>query len=167
MKLLPPKLIDKEHNLEHFDCGVEVLNRFLKKDALINVAAESARTYVAATEDGQVIGYYSLAAASATREEAPIRITKGLAKHAIPLILLARLAIDIKFQNQGIGKGLLKDALVNCAKGADVMGIRAVVVHAKDNAAKKFYEQFGFEPCPTNELHLMLLMKDIRKSIAH
>jgi GNAT superfamily N-acetyltransferase len=97
-------------------------------------------------EEGEtrVIGYYSLAAASAEYETVPARIAKGLAQHPIPLTLLARLAVDQEEQGSGIGAGLLKDALKRFLQAQSIIAARAMVVHAKDNQAVEFYQHFGF-----------------------
>ena len=159
--LRSPVPLAASHVLAAFDCGVSALNDYLKKYALTNHQNQSARTYVACRGD-TVVGYYTLAAGSMRPEEAPPRIAKGLARHPIPIILLARLAVDRQEQGQGLGAGLLKDALLRAAQAAEIIGCRAVLVHAKDEAAKQFYQRFGFEPSPFDELHLYLLMKDIR-----
>jgi GNAT superfamily N-acetyltransferase len=155
----------RDHSLDSFDCGKKELNRFLKRYALTNQASGSAQTYVLA--DGLVVkGYYSLAAGTVTHEEATDRVRKGLARHPIPVILLARLAVDLSLQGRKIGPGLLKDALRRAAHAADTIGARAVLVHAKDDNAKGFYERFTFEPSPSDPYHLMLIMKDLRRIIA-
>ena len=108
-----------------------------------------------------MVGYYTLAAGSVSRAEAPDRVSKGLANHPVPVILLARLAVDRSEQGQGLGKGLLKDAFRRVILAADLIGCRALLVHAKDDGAKAFYEKVGFVPSPTNPLHLYLLVKNI------
>ncbi len=150
------------HDLQDFDCGSDDLNRFLLRYALQNQQSNSAQTYVACT-DNRVLGYYSLTVGAVTHEEAPTRVTKGLAKHPIPVMILARLAVDKQEQGKGIGRGLLKDALQRTFQAADIAGIRALLVHAKDDEAKVWYQQFDFEPSSTDALHLFLLMKDIKK----
>lgn len=112
---------------------------------------------------GGVIGYYALAAASVEREETPERVRKGLAKHPVPVILQARLAVDQQEQGQGLGSGLLKDALTRASQASDEIGARAVLVHAKDEEARAFYEQFDFDASPTDPLHLFLLIKDLKR----
>jgi len=112
------------------------------------------------------VGYYSIPAGSVSVEEAPARISKGLARHPIPVILLARLAVHKEEKGTGLGKALLKDALARIAQAADVVGARAVLVHAIDEQARAFYEHFDFEPSPIDALRLMLLMKDLRKALA-
>ncbi len=154
----------REHVLDGFDCGKEELNRFLKRQAWSNQQANSAQTYVLA-KDLVVAGYYSLAASSVSHDEATERVKKGLARHPIPVILLARLAVDASLQGKGIGPALLKDALMRTAKAADTIGARALLVHAKDDNAKGFYEHFTFEPSPSDPYHLLLIMKDLLRLV--
>lgn len=146
-----------------FDCGHLALNQFLQKYALVNQKANAAQTYVVC-EQGTVTvaGFYSLAVGSVEFSDAAVRVVKGLARHPIPVMLLARLAINRPYQGVGLGKALLKDALLRTAQAADLAGIRAVLVHAKDDAARTWYRSFGFEPSPTDPYHLFLLIKDIR-----
>jgi GNAT superfamily N-acetyltransferase len=153
------------HDLAGFDCGPhQSLNDWLQRFALANQKNESVRTYVV-HRSNSVVGYYSISAGSVSVEDASPRISKGLARHPIPVILLARLAVDKDEQGTGLGKALLKDALSRIAEAADIIGARAVLVHAIDEPARKFYEYFGFEPSPIHELRLMLLMKDLRKAL--
>ena len=161
-----PALITVTHHTEAFDCGQEALNQHLKSFALTNTAAGTSRTFVTtAIGEQAVLGYYSLAAGSVEKAAVPERIAKGTSNHPIPVVLLARLAVDRKFQGHGIGKGLLRDALLRSLSAADVIGIRAVLVHAKDSKASKFYGACGFSPSPSNPLHLMLLIKDLKRSL--
>ncbi|EQD42656.1 GCN5-related N-acetyltransferase [mine drainage metagenome] len=152
----------REHLLDSFDCGKEELNDFIKRRAWNNQQANSAQTYVLA-RDLVLSGYYSLAAGAVTHEAATERVKKGLARHPIPVILLARLAVDRTLQGRGVGPALLKDALLRSASAADTIGARAVLVHAKDDAAKGFYEHFDFEPSPSDPYHLLLIMKDVKR----
>ena len=163
-KLNSPEPITNIHNTGEFNCGIEALNDYLQKYALQNHLNGSARTYVASKEQN-IVGYYSLAYGSVAYSEATKRVTHGLAKHPIPVILLARLAVDITQQNKGLGKGLLKDALLRTVQAAEIGGLRAVLVHAKDQAAKTFYQKYGFEASPIDPLHLFLLMNDLRKTL--
>jgi len=153
--------LNESHILDQFDCGEhESLTTWLRQFARINQAGNSTRTYVA-HRAGRVVGYYSLAASSIRKEEASIRAAKGQPNHPIPVILLARLAIDKTEQHHGLGPALLKDALQRCLRAAREIGARAVLVHAIDEKAKGFYRHFGFEDCTVDDLHLMLLIKDI------
>ena len=154
-KLLPT------HEVDGFDCGKEPLNGFLKRFALVNQRNDSSLTYVACRGQ-RVVGYYSLAVGAVLHEAAPGRVAKGLARHPVPVMLLTRLAVDRTEQGTGIGTGLLKDALLRTVQAADIAGIRALLVHAKDEKAKAWYLKYGFEPSPTDPLHLFLLLKDVR-----
>lgn len=154
--------LDASHEVDAFDCGKEPLNRFLQRYALVNQKAGSAQTYVVCRGEQRVAGYYSLAVGGVEHADAPSRVGKGLARHPIPVMLLARLAIDRAEQGKGLGKALLKDALLRTAQAAEIAGIRALLVHAKDDEARAWYEQFDFEPSPTDPYHLFLLMKDLR-----
>jgi len=151
-----------DHAVEAFDCGNKDLNRFLQQYALLNQHNGASKTYVGLA-DQTIIGYYSLAVGSVEYETAPARVIKGLAHYSVPVMLLARLAVDYHWQKQGIGAALLKDAMLRTLHAADIAGIRAFVVHAKDDVAKGFYEQFDFLPSPSDPLHLFILLKDIRK----
>ena len=154
--------LQPHHAVDTFDCGREALNLFLRKHALQNQRTGGSQTYVG-TADDSVIGYYALAVGSVEQDQAPERIKKGLAKHSIPLMLLARLAVDLRWQKQGVGAALLKDATLRTLQAADIAGIRALVVHAQDEEAKTFYEHFDFLPSPSDPLHLFILLKDLRK----
>ena len=126
----------REHLLDAFNCGMEDLNRFLKRQAWSNQQAHSAQTYVLAKEL-RVLGYYSLAAGSIVHDQATERVKKGLARHPIPVILLARLAVDVSIHGRGVGPALLKDALLRASHAADTIGARALLVHAKDDEADR------------------------------
>ena len=152
--------------VEDFDCAQPELNVYLQRFALVNQKANSAQTYVA-TCAGEVVGFYSLAVGSVEPSAAAHRVTKGLPKHVVPVMLLARIAVDHAHQGVGLGRALLKDALIRTARAADIAGIRALLVHAKDEQARNWYLQWEFEPSMTDPLHLYLLMKDIKAMVSH
>ena len=154
--------LNASHEVDAFDCGKEPLDLFLRRFAFANQKAGSAQTYVVCRGRQRVVGYYSLAVGAVEHADAPGRVNKGLARHPVPVMLLARLAIDRSEQGKGLGKSLLKDALFRTAKAADIAGIRALLVHAKGDEARAWYEGFDFEPSPTDPYHLFLLMKDLR-----
>lgn len=156
----------RDHALDGFDCGSEELNRFLQRHAWAAQQAHTAQTYVHAHDDLAVLGYCSLAAASITHEEATERARKGLARHPILVILLARLGIDLSQQGKGLGAALLKDALLRSSQAADTIGARALIVHAKDVKARAFYEHFDFEASSSDPYHLLLIMKDLLRILA-
>jgi GNAT superfamily N-acetyltransferase len=151
----------REHAVEGFDCGREDLNRYLRRFALANQQAGAAQTYLALSGDA-VVGFHPLAVGEVAYADAPGRLTKGLARHPVPIMLLARLAVSKDWQGQGLGAGLLKDAMRRTLQAAEIAGIRAFAVHAKDESARAFYEHFGFLSSPTDPSHLFLLMKDLR-----
>lgn len=163
----PEFVIDKlrrEHDLSGFDCGNATLNDWLRKFAWTNQQADSAKTYVALDGD-RAVGFYALTTGSVHRHESPQRIAKGLANHPIGVVLLARLAVDKSQQGKGFGKALLFDALSRIEEAADIVGVRAVLVHAIDDAARRFYLHFEFEESPVDPYQLLLLLKDLRKAI--
>ncbi|MCA1786195.1 MAG: GNAT family N-acetyltransferase, partial [Desulfobacteraceae bacterium] len=147
--------------VDRFDCGQPELNQFLQQYALVNQKASSAQTYVCCCQEG-VAGYYSLAVGSVVYQAAPPRVSKGLARHPVPVMILARLAVDIDHQGQGLGRALLKDALLRTVQAADIAGIRALLVHAKNDSAREWYASRDFDPSPTDPFHLFLLLKDLK-----
>ena len=152
-----PEPLTPQHDVDEFDCGHEPLNTYLRRFAWMNQQAGAAKTYVA-TRGDKVVGYYSLAYGAVEPAAVSARIRQGLARHPIPVMVLARLAVDHREQGRGLGKGLLKDALLRTLQAADIAGLRAIVVHAKDEQARTFYEKFDFIRSPVDEFHLMLLI---------
>ncbi len=152
------------HAVDAFECGSEALNRFLIRYALQNQQAEASQTYVALAEE-EVVGYYTLAVGAVQYNDAPERLAKGLARHPVPIMLLARLAVCTSWQGKGVGAGLFKDAILRTLQAADIAGIRAFAVHAKDDEAKAFYEHFDFVPSPSDPYHLFRLLKDLRADL--
>lgn len=161
--LSSPELLLKEHNRSAFDCGVPALNEFLKQFAPQNQKRDGSRTYVA-TRDNRVVGYYTLAYSSIGVEDVTPEIRAGLGRYPIPVLLMARLAVDLSERGTGLGKALLRDAIRKVPEAADIAGLRAMLVHAKDDQARAFYEKFGFTSSPTNPYHLLLKTDDIRAS---
>ena len=158
----PIRKLDAKDSVEHFNCGQPALNQFLQRYALLNQKANSAQTYVCC-KDGKVVGFYSLAVGSVDSASAPARVLKGLARHPVPVMILARLAVDQAHQGKGVGRALLKDALLRTLQAADIAGIRALLVHAKDDEARQWYEKWEFEPSPTDPFHLYLMLKDLKE----
>jgi GNAT superfamily N-acetyltransferase len=154
----------RDHPIDAFDCGQEDLNSWLRKHALQNQGAGAAQTYVGLASD-VVIGYYSLAVGQIEYNDAPERLRKGLARHPVPIMLLARLAVDKNWQKKGVGRALLRDAVLRTMQAAEIAGIRALAVHAKDEQARRYYEQFDFAASPADPLHLLVLLKDIRRRV--
>ena len=156
--------LEAKDKVSSFDCGEPALNQFLQRFALVNQKANSAQTYVCCQE-GAVVAFYSLAVGSIEPSAASARVAKGLSRHPVPVIILARLGVDKNHQGRGLGSALLKDALLRTMQAANIVGIRAILVHAKDDAARDWYLGWGFEPSPTDSYHLFLLLKDVEKLI--
>jgi GNAT superfamily N-acetyltransferase len=156
--------LGRQHVLEGFDCGKEPLNRFLVRHAMQNQLASASQTYLGFADE-QLIGFHTLVVGEVAFDEAPERVRKGLARHPVPIMLLARLAVSASWHGRGVGKGLLKDAMLRTRQAADIAGIRAFVVHAKDDEARAFYEAFDFVPSPTDPLHLFMLLKDLKAAV--
>lgn len=155
----------RDHLTENFDCGRVELNRYLARYAWANQQAGAARTYVGVV-GSKIAGYYTLAVGEVKHDQVPGRIVKGLARHPVPIMLLARLAVDRRWQGYGVGKALLKDAMLRTLQAADIAGIRCIAVHAKDDQARAFYRHYDFIPAPTDPFHLFILLKDIKRMIS-
>jgi len=161
----PVRKLTALDQLDAFDCGQDALNQFLRRYAFVNQKANSAQTYVCCQVDA-VVGFYSLAVGSVDPEIAPSRVMKGLARHSVPVMILARLAVDKDHQRKGLGKALLKDALLRTAQAADIAGIRCLLVHAKDDVARQWYESWEFESSLTDPYHLFLMLKDLKSILS-
>jgi GNAT superfamily N-acetyltransferase len=164
VKLRIEKLM-RHHAVAGFDCGNEGLNRFLHRFALSNQQANASQTYLGLADD-TVVGFYTLVVGEVSVESAPTRLTKGLARHPVPIMLIARLAVSLDWRAKGLGAGLLKDAMLRTLNAADIAGIRALAVHAKDDTARAFYEHFEFVPSPSDPLHLFVLIKDLMRFVS-
>lgn len=153
--------LQRGHDVETVDCGREALNRFLTRYAWQSQQSGASQSYVALMGD-EVAGYYTLVVGQIEYDDAADRLKKGLSRHPVPVMLLARLAVSVNWQGRGLGLGLVKDAMLRTLQAADIAGIRAFVVHAKDDEAKAFYEHLDFLPSPSDPYHLFRLLKDIR-----
>lgn len=155
--------LERVHQLDAFDSGADELDRWLHRFARIADGAGTAKTYVLASGN-RVLGYYALTPGAVNRHELPERHAKGMPAHPIGAILLARLAVDRSLQGQGYGRALMADAAIRTLQAADLVGARAMLVHARDERAAGFYERLGFTQSPTDALHLMVLIKDLRRT---
>jgi ribosomal protein S18 acetylase RimI-like enzyme len=154
----------RSHDRQSFDCGVRSLNEFLQKHARQNAEEDVSRTYVAISiASSPVLGFYTICSGSVEREHMPDATAKRLPRYPVPVINLARLAVDVSQQGLGLGRNLVVDALRRVQRIAEEVGIRAVTVDAIDDRARHFYEKFGFEPLLDDRLHLFLQMSAIRK----
>lgn len=165
-RFLDPEPLGNDHAVAGFDCGVRSLDTWLAKHARAAAGAGSARTYgTVDSEQGRVVGYHALSLASIEHADAIERGRKGMPRHPIPAMLLARLAVDRTVQGKGIGAFLLRDAMTRALSVSEQAGMRLLLVHALDGDARGFYERFGFEPSPSDPMNLQLLVKDIRLAV--
>lgn len=165
-RFLDPQPLGNEHRINGFGCGVGSLDIWLVKHARAAAGAGSARTYVVVdAEQDRVVGYHALSLASIEQADATDRGRKGMPKHPIPAMLLARLAVDREVQGKGIGAFLLRDAMSRALSVAEQAGMRLLLVHALNEKARAFYEHFGFESSPSDAMNLHLLVKDIRLAL--
>jgi GNAT superfamily N-acetyltransferase len=152
--------LHRGHDVEAFDCGNEPLNRYLNRYALQNQQMGAAQSYLGVTDRGELVGYYTLVFGQVAYAYARERLRN--AAHPVPLMVLARLAVAPRWAGQGIGSGLLKDAMLRTLQAAEIAGLRALVVHAKDAEARSFYEHLDFIASPSDPMHLFVLLKDVR-----
>ncbi len=158
-----PSPFIKEYDVESFSCGNSQLDEWLKKRALKNEKNHASRTFVICDEN-KVIGYYALAAGSVFCAEVVGRISRSM-PDPIPVMVLGRLGVDTKFQNKGLGRGLLKDAILRTLEVSKIAGIRALLVHALDAKAASFYEKTGFLRSSLNNVTLAITLNDALEQI--
>jgi len=159
----PPEHLTAEHDLSGFDCGVPELDDWLKRRALQNEASRASRTFVVVA-DGRVVGYYALATGAVAHRAATGRVPRNMPE-PIPVMVLARLAVDREYQGSGLGAGLLRDALLRTLRAADIAGIRAILLHAVNEDAKRFYLHYGFAESPVDPLTMMITLGDVERAI--
>ena len=157
----PPQKLSPEHDLLSFHCGEPALDDWLKRRALANEESGASRTYVIAVGK-RVVGYYALAAGAVAHSGAPGRIRRNM-PDPVPVMVIGRLAVDETQQGQGIGPALLRDAIIRILQAAEIAGIRAILVHAISDRAKRFYEKWGFIPSPADPMTLMIKVSEARK----
>lgn len=162
MNLSAPRPLDAHQRLQEFDCGKPALTDWLLHHARQAQGGGSARTFVLCDGD-RVAGYFSLTVGQIDTVEVPERIRRGMGRYPIPLVILARLAVDLDYQRRGLGFSLLQDAIRRTLAIAEQAGIRALLTHPIDAGADAFYRRFGFEPTPGDERQLILLLKDARR----
>ncbi len=159
-----PEKLNPAHDLSQLRCGEPELDDWLKRRALHNEESGASRTY-AVCAGKQVVGYYALAAGAVAHRDAPGRVKRNM-PNPIPVMVIGRLAMDLKFQGRGIGSALLKDAVLRTVQAAEIAGIRAILVHAISENAKRFYEKLGFMASPTNPMTLMITVQAAAHTLA-
>lgn len=163
-KFLPPEKLNQTHITEDFCSGVKILDIWLKQRALKNEAIDASRTYVVCV-DHQVVGYYSLAVGSVHYDVA-IRSVKRNMPNPVPVMVLGRLAVDQDWQGQGLGRGLLRDAILRTLQAAEIAAIKVMLVHAISEEAKAFYESAGFRPSNVEAMTLMITLEEATVSLS-
>ncbi|WP_220471770.1 GNAT family N-acetyltransferase [Tomitella gaofuii] len=162
-----PRRLTAAADMSGFRSGSGSLDRWLQRYALANQQSGMATTFVTTPEGSpEVVGFYSLVTGGVEHDAAPARVRRGVPRHPVPVIILARLAVHTEHQGTGLGRGLLRDALIRVSNAAGEIGVRTLLIHAKDDAARKFYcAQAEFDPSPVDPLQLFLLMRDLRKAV--
>jgi GNAT superfamily N-acetyltransferase len=163
-RLSAPEKLSPSHDLSQFQCGEPALDDWLRKRALQNEEIGASRTYVISS-GGRVVAYYALAAGAVAQVAAPGRIRRKR-PDPVPVMVIGRLAIDQSAQGQGLGPALLRDAVLRTLQAAEIAGIRAILVHAISERARRFYEKWGFIASPLDPMTLMITMAEARKAIA-
>ena len=164
MILSPPVPLEAHHAVEPFESGKPALDDWLKRHALQAQASGSARTFVVCG-GGRVAGYFSLTVGQLDTTEAPERVRRGMGRYPIPVVILARLAVDVEYQGRGMGQGMLQDAIRRTVTIAEQAGIRALLAHPLDAEAEAFNRRFGFEASPVRDRQLIFLFKDARRYV--
>ena len=164
MTLQRPRPIELTDSTSGLDSGEASLDRYLADRALTNHISDLARCYVCADSDNRVVGYYTLSAVAVQHANLPSRARRN-APNPVPAVLLGRLAIDRKAQGSGLGRSLVRDAILSTLAAANRIGVRLLLVHALHEQAADFYATLGFKPSPTDPLHLYLFLSDARASL--
>ncbi len=162
--ITPPEKLQSHHSFKTFDSGKPVLDEWLQKRALRNEETGASRTYVVCIKK-QVVAFYALAVGSIEVIKAPGKIRRNM-PDPIPVMIMGRLAVDQKYQGGGIGRGLLRDAVLRIVQAAEIAGIRAILVHALDEDAKTFYQRCGFQASPLASMTLMITVADALKAFS-
>lgn len=158
MRLHAPQPLTADHQVDAFKCGETSLEEWLKRRALLNQTNGASRTFVVVDESQSVMGYYALAAGAVHHQDATRSIRQNM-PDPLPVMVLARLAVDMRAQGMQLGAGLLRDAVERSLTVAQNAGVRALLVHALHERAKEFYMHYGFQASPVHPLTLMLRLK--------
>ena len=164
-KVFKPVPLERKHPRKDFDCSDVILNSWLAQYSVQAQKKRSSKSYVSLDENGKIAGFYSLVFGQVEREVAPEEITKGMPKHPIPVLIVARLAVDVNYQGIGLGKTLMQDAMIRALSASDIGGLRAVAVHAKHEEAANFYKHLGFLPTSKDPLLLVVPIKKLAETL--
>lgn len=150
-----PHPLDEGHELDPFDCGKPALNDWLTQQARRNERSGASRTFVVTDGPKRVVAYYCLSTGAVARLDAPGPVRRNMPE-PVPVLVLGRLAVDLAYRQRGLGKGLLKDAVLRTLQVASEVGIRALLVHAISEEARRFYLHWDFQASPTHSMMLPL-----------
>lgn len=162
-EIRPPEPLAATHDLSTFDCGTPALDDWLRRRAIQNQESGASRTYVIASA-GKVVGYYALAVGAIARGDATPRARRNM-PDTMPVMVIGRLAVDRRHQGRGLGRALLRDAVLRTLQAANIAGVRAILVHAISDAARRFYEGCGFRSSPVDPMTLMVTLADARQAL--
>lgn len=163
MTVSAPEPLAEHHSLDEFDSGVASLDDWLKRRARANQIGGASRTFVT-SDNTRVVGYYALASSSIATTDATGKLRRNM-PDPIPVVVLARLAIDRSQQGRGVGRALVRDAAKRVIAAGDQIGIRGLIVHAISDEARIFYLALGFLPSPTHDMTLMIPLGDLKASL--
>lgn len=163
-ELTAPEGLGSDHDLSEVDSGETSLDEWLRRKALSNAESGAARTWVVCTAKKRVVGYYALATGAVARAQAPGRVRRNM-PDPVPVMVLGRLAVHHGFQGRGLGSALLRDAILRTLQAAEIAGIRAILVHAISERARRFYEASGFIASPVDPTTLMITLSDAGKAL--
>ena len=161
--LSPPEPLTDEHRVEAFDSGQSLLDDWLRRRALANQSSGASRTYVVC-EGKRVAAYYALASGAIAQAGVSGKFRRNMPE-PIPVVVLARLAVDRAFQGCGLGRGMFRDAARRVLQAADSIGIRGIIVHAVSDAARSFYLALGFDPSPADAMTLLVTLRDLSRAL--
>ena len=154
-KLSAPQPLSAGHRVDGFSCGESALDEWLRRRALPNQTTGASRTFVVVDDSNQVVAYYAMAAGAVSHQEASGRIRRNM-PDPVPVMVLARLAVDQRYQGHKLGAAMLQDAVRRTLAVSQTAGVRALLVHALNESARQFYLHYGFEPSPVNPMTMML-----------
>ena len=161
VQLSAPEPLSSEHRLDEFECGELVLDEWLKRRAQTNQLSGGSRTFVVADQDNRVFGYYAMAAGAVAHQMATSAVRRNM-PDPVPVMVLARLAVDQRAQGMHLGASLLQDAVNRAVAVSLNAGVRALLVHALHDRAKLFYEHYGFQASPVHPMTLMLRLNSAK-----
>lgn len=161
LQLNAPVPLAVSHLLDGFECGEAVLDEWLKRRAMSNQLSGASRAFVMADQSGRVYGYYAMAAGAVAHQQAPSAVRRNM-PDPVPVLVLARLAVDHRAQGIKLGSALLQDAVNRAVAVSQNAGVRALLAHALHDRAKKFYEHYGFQASPQHPMTLMLRLNTVK-----